>query len=164
MSVYKIKLNKARCIGCHACVVHCKVKNRVPVGISLNRFTAEGPLRDKKGRPVMEFKYQPCLHCKKPECLSVCPTGAIVMREPDGLVLLREDLCDGCKACIEACPWHVPVFDELTGKARKCDYCRDRIDAGLDPACVVGCTAKALSFVRGAARPEGKTSGKTRGK
>jgi len=152
MSVYKIRLNKARCIGCTACLVHCKVKNLIPAGIALNRLTAEGPFRDKKCRPAMEFKYQPCLHCKKPECLAACPTGAITMRRPDGLVLLNEELCDGCKACIEACPWHVPVFNSLTGKALKCDYCRDRIDAGLDPACVVGCTAKALSFARGAAK------------
>ena len=61
---------------------------------------------------------------------------------------MREELCIGCKACILACPWAVPQWDETTGKAIKCDYCMDRVDQGLDPACVSGCTAHALSFTR----------------
>ena len=40
------------------------------------------------------------------------------------------------------------MFNELTGRIMKCDYCMDRIEQGLDPACVTGCTAKALSFTR----------------
>lgn len=148
MSVYKIKLKKERCIACHACEVHCQVKNNMPPELNLNSITTEGPNPDEQGRPRLKHKYQPCLHCKKPECVAACPTGALYIREGDGLVLMKNDLCDGCKACIEACPWNVPVFDARTSKAVKCDLCVDRVDAGLDPACVTGCTAHALVFVR----------------
>jgi len=147
MAIYRIKFDKKRCIACYACLVHCKVKNKVPIGISLNRLIAEGPIADKDGNPTAKLKYQTCMHCKKPECVSACPTGAMYKRE-DGLVLVKEDLCDGCQACVAACPWQVPVFNELTGKILKCDYCVDRVDAGGTPACVTGCTAKALTFVR----------------
>jgi Fe-S-cluster-containing dehydrogenase component len=147
MAKYRIKFDKKRCIACDACLVHCKVKNKVPIGISLNRLIAEGPIADKDGNPKAKLKYQPCMHCKKPECVSACPTGAMYKRE-DGLVLVNENLCDGCQACIAACPWQVPVFNDLTGRILKCDYCVDRVDAGGTPACVTGCTAKALTFVR----------------
>lgn len=148
MSKYRIKLNKDRCIGCQACEVHCKVKNKVPVGIQLNRIIISGPKTDKNGKLTYSAKYQPCLHCKKPECVPACPTGAMTVREADGLVYVQYDLCDGCKSCAEACPWNVPQFNEETGKIMKCDYCMDRIDQGVDPACVTGCTAHALTFVR----------------
>ncbi|CCH50143.1 4Fe-4S dicluster domain-containing protein [Pseudodesulfovibrio piezophilus] len=147
MAIYKIKFDKTRCIACDACLVHCKVKNKVPAGISLNRLTAEGPLADKDGKPTAKLKYQPCLHCKKPGCVPACPTGAMYQRE-DGLVLVDLDKCDGCQSCIDGCPWQVPVYNEMTGKIMKCDYCVDRVDAGGIPACVTGCTANALSFVR----------------
>lgn len=148
MSSYKIKLDKKRCIGCHACEVHCKVKNHVPAGIQLNHIFVDGPKAAKDGRPVFQVKYQPCFMCKEPKCVPACPTGAMTRRESDGLVYVRTELCDGCRSCAEACPWHVPVFNEAVGKIMKCDYCMDRLAEGLDPACVVGCTAKALSLVR----------------
>lgn len=147
MAIYRIKFDKTRCIACDACLIHCKVKNKVPTGLSLNRLMAEGPVAGKDGKPTAKLKYQPCLHCKKPECVPACPTGAMYQRE-DGLVLVNLDLCDGCQSCIAACPWDVPVFNALTGKIMKCDYCVDRVDAGGTPACVTGCTASALSFVR----------------
>lgn len=147
MSDYRIKLDKKRCIGCHACEVHCKLKNNVPVGIQYNKIISSG-LVEKDGKPTITFKYQPCLHCKKPKCVPACPNQAIYIREPDKLVLVRTELCDGCGDCIEACPWSVPVIHPETGKMAKCDLCVDRVDAGLDPACVTGCTAKALTFVR----------------
>jgi len=80
-------------------------------------------------------------------CVPACPNEALYKRE-DGLVLIHMDKCDGCQSCIEACPWDVPVYNEATGKIMKCDFCVDRVDAGGIPACVTGCTANALEFVR----------------
>jgi len=149
MANYTMKFDKKRCIACDACLVHCKVKNKVPEGLSLNRLIVEGPIPDKEGKPTAKVKYQNCRHCKKPQCVPVSK-GALYVRE-DGLVLIDESKeidKETILACIEACPWHVPVFNEATGRIMKCDYCVDRIEAGEEPACVTGCTAKALTFVR----------------
>jgi Fe-S-cluster-containing dehydrogenase component len=149
MAIYKIKFDKKRCIACDACLVHCKVKNKVPTGLSLNRLIAEGPIADKDGKPTAKLKYENCRHCKKPLCVPASE-GAFYVRE-DGLVLIDETKPiskETAQAIIEACPWSIPVFDEGRDKLLKCDFCVDRVDAGGVPACVTGCTTHALEFVR----------------
>ncbi|MGE4505442.1 MAG: 4Fe-4S dicluster domain-containing protein [Desulfovibrionaceae bacterium] len=146
MASYRIKFNKDRCISCKACLVHCKQKNHLPVGVAQNKFECQ-LVADKNGKPTMKTKYQPCLMCKKPECVAACPTGAMYQRD-DGLVLVNLEICDGCGSCVEACPFDSPSLNPETGKVAKCDYCIDRVEMGLEPACVTGCTGKALVFVR----------------
>jgi Fe-S-cluster-containing dehydrogenase component len=96
--------------------------------------------------PVIDFVYMACFHCEKPWCVDACPTGAMQKREKDGIVFVEESLCVGCKACMTACPWGVPQWDVNTGKVGKCDLCKDRIDEGLEPACVTKCTTNCLTF------------------
>jgi Fe-S-cluster-containing dehydrogenase component len=67
-------------------------------------------------------------------------------REKDGIVFIDPNLCVGCKSCMIACPWGAPQWNDEKGKAVKCDYCMDRVDAGLKPACVTVCTTHCLYF------------------
>jgi Fe-S-cluster-containing dehydrogenase component len=67
-------------------------------------------------------------------------------RPKDGIVFIDFDLCVGCKACITACPWGAPQWNPQIGKAVKCDYCMERVDQGLKPACVTVCTTHCLQF------------------
>jgi len=142
---YMIYLNSKRCIGCHGCEVHCKTNKDLPVGPFLCEISHE-PLKAVKGVPKTEYHFRSCYHCEDPYCVPVCPTGAMKKRE-DGIVYIETDSCIGCMACAGACPWHIPQFNPNTGKAVKCDYCMDRVDAGLKPACVTKCTTRALKFV-----------------
>lgn len=146
MSKYYIYHDQKRCIGCYACEVHCKTENDVPTGPRLNAIIpVESPEGD--GVPGTTFVYMHCYHCEKASCVTVCPTGAMRKRAEDGIVYVEHSLCIGCKSCITACHWGVPQWDEAQGKVLKCDYCRDRIDQGLRPACVTKCTAKALMWM-----------------
>ena len=147
MSIYRMKLDRARCIHCKACEVHCKVKNNNPVGIKYAVHTS-GRMELKDGKIVMKASYQCCYHCEDPACVEVCPTGAMIRRESDGLVYVNKEDCIGCEACVEACPWHIPVLHEDENVIGKCDFCMDRLDAGLEPACVTACTTHALKLER----------------
>ena len=101
---------------------------------------------DIAGRPRVRFVYMPCFHCEDAWCIKACPTGAMQRREKDGIVFVQSSLCVGCKSCMAACPWGTPQWDPVTRKVVKCDYCKDRLDDGLLPACVTKCVTGCLSF------------------
>jgi Fe-S-cluster-containing dehydrogenase component/CRP-like cAMP-binding protein len=46
-----------------------------------------------------------CMHCKDPECLTGCPTGAI-FRDPQGQVDIDPHTCIGCFDCATQCPYN----------------------------------------------------------
>ncbi|MCI8514543.1 MAG: 4Fe-4S dicluster domain-containing protein, partial [Lachnospiraceae bacterium] len=132
-----------RCIGCRACQVACKDKNNLEVGaIFRNAKTYEtGSFPD-----VNAFSFSTsCNHCENPACVTVCPIGAMYKAE-DGTVICDQELCDGCQACVEICPYQVPQFIEATGKVNKCDACAYLRAKGENPACVDACPNRALDF------------------
>jgi DMSO reductase iron-sulfur subunit len=145
MSKYYLFQDTKRCIGCYSCEVHCKANKNLSVGPRLSQIIAMGP-RVVKNLPRMSYVFMPCFHCEQPWCVSACPTGAMQKRPKDGIVFVDPALCVGCKTCISACPWGAPQWNEETGTVVKCDYCMDRVDAGLEPACVRKCVTKCLHF------------------
>jgi Fe-S-cluster-containing dehydrogenase component/CRP-like cAMP-binding protein len=46
-----------------------------------------------------------CMHCKDPECLTGCPTGAI-FRDPKGQIDINIGTCIGCFDCATQCPYN----------------------------------------------------------
>ena len=145
MSKYELRHDEANCIGCLACEVHCKTNKQLGPGPDPCRVIALDPV-EVDGLPRSHFVFMPCFHCEDPWCVRACPTGAMQKREKDGIVFVEDSLCIGCKSCIAACPWGTPQWDPATNKVVKCDYCMDRIDAGLEPACVTKCVTGCLSF------------------
>jgi Fe-S-cluster-containing dehydrogenase component len=153
------------CVGCHACAVNCKEWNTgghpgplpdydpygaKPDGVWFNRIHTYEAGEGAAGRTV-HFP-RSCLHCEEPACVTVCPTGASYKRAEDGIVLVNEDLCIGCKLCSWACPYGAREFDEDEGVMKKCTLCIDRIynetipEAERVPACVATCPAHARHF------------------
>jgi Fe-S-cluster-containing dehydrogenase component len=94
---------------------------------------------------IMEFWPATCCHCDEAACVLACPTGAMQKRA-DGLVFSDLELCIGCQTCAVACPFGHPRLNPANGKIAKCDGCRDRVDAGLWPACALACPTGALSW------------------
>ena len=153
------------CVGCHACAVNCKEWNTggypAPLtdekpyeadasGVWLNRIHTFEAGEGAASRTVHFPKS--CLHCDDAPCVTVCPTGASYKRADDGIVLVDEDLCIGCKLCSWACPYGAREYDADAGVMKKCTLCIDRIyNENLDevdrvPACVATCPASARHF------------------
>ena len=59
-----------------------------------------------------------CIHCNDPVCSHFCPVGAIRKRE-DGIVVIDEDKCNGCKLCIYGCPYGAIYFNKEKKVAEK---------------------------------------------
>lgn len=153
------------CVGCQACVTSCKEWNTgghmAPLtdvhpyggdvdGVWFNRVHTYEHTKDGVSRTV-HFP-RSCLHCAEPACVTVCPTGASYKRTADGIVLVNEDKCIGCKLCSWACPYGAREFDVDVGVMKKCTLCVDRIynenlpEEDRVPACVAACPTSARHF------------------
>ena len=104
-------------------------------------------------QPAMTLHFpRSCLHCETPACVTVCPTGASYKRAEDGIVLVDEDKCIGCKLCSWACPYGAREYSTVDGVMKKCTLCVDRIynehlpEAERQPACVQACPTRARHF------------------
>jgi formate dehydrogenase iron-sulfur subunit len=86
-----------------------------------------------------------CKHCVQAPCLEVCPTGAIIRTEFD-TVVIQSDTCNGCRACIAACPFGVIDINPAADVAQKCTLCYDRLQAGMEPACSQACPTDSIRF------------------
>ena len=123
-------------------------------GVWFNRihsFEETGRQARGEGARTVHFP-KSCLHCEDAACVTVCPTGASYKRAEDGIVLVNESICIGCKLCSWACPYGAREFDADEGVMKKCTLCIDRIynenlaPEERQPACVMVCPTKARFF------------------
>ncbi len=130
----------------------CKEEHFLPPGMFWNRV-----LISEKGKYPSVVKLMVpvlCNHCKEAACVEVCPTGATLRRE-DGIVIIDDDKCIGCRYCLIACPYQQrsPYKDDQAeyfpgqgftpfevlgreiyplqkGTMTKCNFCVERIEDG----------------------------------
>jgi formate dehydrogenase iron-sulfur subunit len=178
------------CIGCKACQVACKEWNSLvgepghfqevdgqlkAINFTGNSYDNTGQLSATNWRHVRFIEAIPpdrsnvawymmsdsCKHCIQAGCLEVCPTHALV-RTSLGNVVVQQDVCNGCRACIAACPYGVISYNQNTGRVNKCTLCDDRIHNGLETACAKACPTDSIVYgdvedLRGKARQRVET-------
>ena len=123
----------------------------------------EAPLGEKG----TQFVPTPCQQCQNAPCVNVCPVGA-TFATPEGVVLIDQQRCIGCRICMEACPFDRRFFNwgtapqpaealfleyspehqdpAIRGTVMKCDFCPDMARAGRLPYCAQGCPNKAIYY------------------
>lgn len=146
----------ANCKNARSCVAACQKWHLRPKD---KEWLTVKLLKDSDKAAPYWFPKQ-CFHCDNPPCVKVCPVDATFKRE-DGLVLIDNERCIGCKFCMAACPYSTRVFNwdepELpesianqpysaetgipakVGTVEKCDFCPDRAREGMLPPCVEAC-------------------------
>jgi formate-dependent nitrite reductase membrane component NrfD/ferredoxin len=67
-----------------------------------------------------------------------------LFRRDNGIVDFNGDRCIGCKSCMQACPYDALYINPNTNTAEKCNYCAHRVEAQLEPACVIVCPVQAI--------------------
>lgn len=152
MAQYGFYINSAKCTGCKTCSVSCKDKKDLDVGPKLRRVYEYGGgtwvQRDGVWQHDVYSYYVSiaCNHCDEPACAQGCPTGAMTKREQDGLVVVDQDRCVGCRYCEMRCPYGAPQFDAEKKVMSKCDGCFDLLELGKSPVCVEACPQRAIEF------------------
>ena len=150
-----------KCIGCGWCTQACKEWNHLPAQQSGDADGEhEGPCLSAEtwtfpelneieadGQRHKVFVKQQCMHCVDPACVSACPVGAL-QKLDSGPVVYDCTRCIGCRYCMVACPFGIPKFEweEPLPRIRKCTFCVDRQEDGLEPACAAACPTGALTF------------------
>jgi len=143
MATYGFAIDLRKCIGCHACTIACKAEHEIPVGV--NRCWVKTV--EKGSFPETRRFFFPvlCNQCTDAPCVRICPTNALFKRR-DGIVDLNSASCIGCRACMEACPYDQLFIDPNTHTAEKCNFCANRVENKLLPACVIVCPTECRIF------------------
>ncbi len=154
-------IDLARCDGCRLCTDACNEMHNVPPGQEWIRVFK---MRDPRTQATYWFP-KPCFQCDDSPCTKVCPVSATYKRE-DGVVLIDQNRCIGCRYCMAACPyssrfftWEEPNQNPLQlaqpydvemntphrkGVAEKCLFCPSLLRKGEIPACASHCAMGAI--------------------
>jgi len=159
---FAMVIDLARCKNARKCVDACQEGHMLPKDHEWIKLYL---LQDDN----MTAKYwfpRPCFHCDKPMCVSVCPVGATYKR-PDGIVLVDNQRCIGCKFCMTGCPFSARVFNwkdpevkvpeghaydpetnipPVEGTVGKCVFCADKLRKNELPRCVTACPMGVIYF------------------
>ncbi len=146
-------IDLARCRNARACVNACSKMHFLEPG---QEWIKVFLMQDSEDTTPY-WMPKPCFHCDTPACVNVCPVGASFKRD-DGVVLVDNERCIGCKFCMAACPYSSRVFNwkapdnkvgakysptsgvpQRVGTVGKCDFCPDSFVTGILPDCVTAC-------------------------
>jgi molybdopterin-containing oxidoreductase family iron-sulfur binding subunit len=164
-------IDLAKCKNARKCVSACQKMHHIPEDKEFIKVLA---MKDSDEAPPY-WMPKACFHCDNPPCVKVCPVDATYKRL-DGLVLIDNERCIGCKFCMAACPYSTRVFNwdepevaqedisqcghkadhvnnsaETSRPARlgtvaKCDFCPDMSRIGKLPDCVTACPNGVIYF------------------
>jgi Fe-S-cluster-containing dehydrogenase component/formate-dependent nitrite reductase membrane component NrfD len=143
MPNYGFAIDLRKCIGCHACTIACKAEHEIPIGV--NRCWVKTVEKGTFPNTRRFFFPVLCNQCDEAPCEKICPTNALFKRR-DGIVDLHGDSCIGCRACMVACPYDQLFIDPNTHTAEKCNFCANRVENELLPACVSVCPTECRIF------------------
>jgi formate dehydrogenase beta subunit len=101
---------------------------------------------ERDGNLMWLMRKDQCMHCAEPGCLIACPAPGAIVQYANGIVDFQQDHCIGCGYCMTGCPFNVPKFAAETRRVYKCTLCSDRVETGLQPACVKACPTSCLQF------------------
>ncbi|MCX7914179.1 MAG: 4Fe-4S dicluster domain-containing protein [Thermodesulfovibrionales bacterium] len=143
---YSMLIYQNRCIDCELCMEACSKTNQVPsYGYRTTILQRKMPQAIDQ---QIEFIPVLCNQCNRPPCVTGCPTRATYKDKRNGIVMMINKKCIGCKTCMTACPYNARYYNEEKHAVDKCDFCYgSRLSKGLTTtACAEVCPAGVRIF------------------
>lgn len=143
---YSMVIRVDQCIGCRRCVSACMATNEVP-SYGWRTLVLEREVKQAIGQK-REFIPVLCNQCNNPPCVRACPVVATYKDKTNGIVMMNNKKCIGCKICMAACPYDARYYNEEKGAIDKCDFCFElKLSRGeKNTACSVACPADVRIF------------------
>ena len=149
-----------KCVGCKTCVAACAQANNLTPDTRLSEGLHQAPadlnaftkniikLYKPADGGTWSYVKQQCMHCVDPACVGGCSFFALTKNPENGVVSWNSAKCMGCRYCEISCPYHVPKFqwEGFNPKIVKCEFCKDRLATGQQPACTDVCPTHAVIF------------------
>jgi Fe-S-cluster-containing dehydrogenase component len=132
LKVKLIEINQKVCTACRLCEMVCSLHHEQECSTVKSRIKI---LRDEE---IGNHLVLVCIQCAETYCVESCPTQALRKDEETGVVLVDDELCNGCEICIDACPLDALSSDRERNTVFKCDLC------GGDPECIKICPREVL--------------------
>lgn len=136
----RLLVDESKCTGCRACELACSLHHEGCFAPELARIRLHKIESTGSDIPVA------CRQCGNALCVSACPHQALGRDAHTKALVLHEDACTGCGACVVACPFGALRAHPQHQKPLTCDLC------GGEPRCVERCAIGALQFGRGEVR------------
>jgi len=128
-----VDINK--CTGCRVCEYACSVEKTKSFNPTRSR------IRVIRIYPHTNAALN-CRMCENAPCVPACPRKALTQSAQNGVILIDDNLCDGCGWCVKACEFGAIALDPKP-TVRICDLCSDREEG---PMCIEWCPEKALEL------------------
>ncbi len=123
------------CVGCRLCEMFCSLVHEGECSTTKSRIKIH---RDEE---FGNNRVSLCWHCTDAYCLESCAYGALSRDEQTGAVVVDDESCTACEACILACPVGAMSLNKEKDTVFKCNLCDG------DPECVKVCFRKALALI-----------------
>jgi molybdopterin-containing oxidoreductase family iron-sulfur binding subunit len=149
-------IDLSKCRNTRRCIAACQEAHQLkPEQYHMNTLQ----MQDTKDTAPYNMPKN-CQHCDNPPCVAVCPVDSTYKRG-DGIVLIDNERCIGCRFCMAACPYSARIFNwtlpkdadkhsgenynvelnvpQRLGTVSKCLFSADRCREGKLPYCVSAC-------------------------
>src|SRR5580765_6851036 len=94
-----------KCDGCEKCTKACQQTHALGKD---QKWLNVYKLTSTTGQT--SFMPRLCMQCENPPCTRVCPVGA-TYKNAEGVVLVNQNTCIGCRTCMAACPYEARYFN-----------------------------------------------------
>jgi carbon-monoxide dehydrogenase iron sulfur subunit len=123
----------SKCVGCCVCEYVCSMEHEKTFNPTKSR------IRVIRLNAFVNLAIA-CRLCEDPRCVAACPREALSQSEETGVIVVDEEMCNGCAWCVEACDYGSIQLHSESKVAFVCNLCDG------EPKCVEWCPEEALDF------------------